>query len=78
MEIQQARQTRPNSGGGAEGHPRIEKGGGGAEGHPRIEKGGGVQRAIQESRKGGGGGLQYFFSFYALKIALFRVFTLSD
>ena len=36
---------------------------------------GGLQRAIQDSTKGG---LQYFFTFYALKIELFRVFTLSD
>ena len=46
----QARQTRPNSGGG-------------------------LQRTIQDSTKGG---LQYFFTFYALKIELFRVFTQSD
>ena len=36
---------------------------------------GGLQRAIQDSTKGG---LQYFFIFYALKIELFRVFTLSN
>ena len=36
---------------------------------------GGLQRAIQDSTKGG---LQYFFTFYALKMELFRVFTLSD
>ena len=36
---------------------------------------GGLQRSIQDSTKGG---LQYFFTFYALKIELFRVFTLSD
>ena len=36
---------------------------------------GGLQRAIKDSTKGG---LQYFFTFYALKIELFRVFTLSD
>ena len=35
-----------------------------------------LQRASQDST--GGGGLQYFFTFYALKISLFRVFTLSD
>ena len=46
----QARQTRPNSGGVAEGHPRFDKGG----------------VAI------------ILFTFYALKIELFRVFTLSD
>ena len=36
---------------------------------------GGLQRAIQDSTKGG---LQYFFTFYALKIELFGVFTLRD
>ena len=46
----QARQTRPNSGGVAEGHPRFDK----------------------------GGVATIFFPFYALKIELFRVFTLSD
>ena len=45
----QARQTRPNSGGVAEGNPRFDKGG----------------VAI------------IFFTFYALKIELFRVFTQS-
>ena len=49
--ILQARQTRPNSGGVAKGHPRFDK---------------------------GGGGCNIFFTFYALKIELFRVFTLSD
>ena len=43
----QARQTRPNSGGVAEGHPRFDKEG-------------------------------VAITFYALKIELFRVFTLSD
>ena len=38
------------------------RGGGIAEGHPKFDK----------------GGLQYFFTFYALKIELFRVFALSD
>ena len=47
----QARQTRPNSGGVAEGHPRFDK---------------------------RGGGCNNFFSFHALKIELFRCFTLSD
>ena len=46
----QARQTRPNSGGVAEGQPRFDK----------------------------GGGVANFLTFYALKISLFRVFTLSD
>ena len=46
----QARQTRPNSGGVAEGQPRFDK----------------------------GGGVAIIFTFYALKISLFRVFTLSD
>ena len=41
----------------------------------RPNSGGGLQKAIQDSTKGG---LQYFFTFYALKIELFRVFTLSD
>ena len=45
----QARQTRPNSGGVAEGHPKFDK-----------------------------RGVANFFNFYALKIELFRVFTLSD
>ena len=45
----QARQTRPNSGGVAEGHPRFDK-----------------------------GGVAIIFTFYALKIELFRVITLSD
>ena len=45
----QARQTRPNSGGVAEGHPRFDK-----------------------------GGVAIIFTFYALKIELFRIFTLSD
>ena len=40
-------------------------------------QGGGLQRAIQDSTKGGGR-VAIFFSFYALKIELFRVFTLSD
>ena len=35
----------------------------------------GLQRAIQNSTKAG---LQFFFNFYALKIKLLRVFTLSD
>ena len=39
VDMEQARQTRPNSGGVAEGHPRFDK-----------------------------GALQYFFTFYALKI----------
>ena len=43
----QARQTRPNSGGVAEGHPRFDKKG-------------------------------VAIIFYALKIEIFRVFTLSD
>ena len=47
--FRQARQTRPNSGGVAEGHPRFDK-----------------------------GIMQQFFPFYALKIEIFRVFTLSD
>ena len=33
---------------------------------------GGLQRVSQDSTKGG---LQYFFTFYALKTELFRVFT---
>ena len=45
-----ARQTRPNSRGVAEGHPRSDK----------------------------GGGCNISFTFYVLKIELFRVFTLSD
>ena len=36
---------------------------------------GGLQRAIQDSTKGGCNNL---FTFYALKIELCRVFTLSD
>ena len=48
-EADQARQTRPNSGGVAEGLPRFDK-----------------------------GGVANFFTFYALKISLFRIFTLSD
>ena len=39
--------------------------GGVAEGQPRFDK-------------GGGGGCNIFFTFYALKISLFRVSTLSD
>ena len=46
----QARQTRQNSGGVAEGQPGFDKGG----------------VAI------------FFFTFYAIKISLFRVTTLSD
>ena len=53
--MEQARQTRPNSGGVAEGHPRFE-----------------------DSTGGGGGGCNIFFTFYALKIELFKVFKLSD
>ena len=36
---------------------------------------GGLQRALQDSTKGG---CNNFFTFYPLKIELFRVFTLSD
>ena len=36
---------------------------------------GGLQRASQDSTKGV---VATFFTFYALKISLFRVFTLSD
>ena len=36
---------------------------------------GGLQRANQDSTKGG---LQYFKTFYALKISLIRIFTLSN
>ena len=50
LAVQQARQTRPNSGGVAEGHPRFDK----------------------------GDNCNNVFTFYALKIELFRVFTLSD
>ena len=39
-------------------------------------QGGGLQRASQDSTKGGG--VAIIFYFYALKISLFRVFTLSD
>ena len=36
---------------------------------------GGLQKANKDLTKGG---LQIFYPFYALKISLFRVFTLSD
>ena len=48
---------------------------GGLQGASQDSTKGGVAGASQDSTKGG---LQIFFTFYALKISLFRVFTLSD
>ena len=44
----------------------------------KVQGGGGLQRTTQDLTRGGGVGCNNFFNFYAIKMSLFRIFTLSD